>query len=109
CQRIGSDGVACCQQPLVRNRVGFRAENRGITVFDPLQHQNSKNYGMCDTLLKDLFGEMCDLMRIKKETKARQPDVASCGVMVLTFFECFIQGMAIPSKPSPTLLRFLRL
>ncbi|KAG3078838.1 hypothetical protein PI125_g20870 [Phytophthora idaei] len=87
----------------------FRAGSRGITVFDPLQHQNSKYYGMCDTLLKNLFGEMCDLMRIKKESKTRQPDVASCGVMVLTFFECFIQGMVIPSKPSPTLLRFLRL
>ncbi|KAG6948844.1 hypothetical protein JG687_00015228 [Phytophthora cactorum] len=57
---------------------------------------------MCDKTLCDLFGEMYATMEIKK-------DVASCGVIVLMFFECFIRGINLPPKPSPTLLRFLRL
>jgi hypothetical protein len=87
----------------------FRRESRSITIFDPLQALKSKYYNMCDELLRDLFGEMCNLMTIKKETKPRQPDVASCGVMVLMFFECFIRGIEMPRKPNPALLRFMRL
>ncbi|KAF1788619.1 hypothetical protein GQ600_55 [Phytophthora cactorum] len=46
---------------------------------------------------------------IKRETRSRQPDGSSCGVAVLTFFECFLSGIAIPDKPSLPLMRFLRL
>ncbi|KAF1792701.1 hypothetical protein GQ600_1113 [Phytophthora cactorum] len=58
---------------------------------------------MCDKTLCDLFGEMYATMEIKKETRS-----PSCGVIVLMFFECFIRGINLPPKPSPTLLRFLR-
>ncbi|KAE9095801.1 hypothetical protein PF006_g23925 [Phytophthora fragariae] len=87
----------------------FRQQSRSITVFDPLQAPKSKYYSMCDVLLRDLFGGVCKLMTIKKETKSRQPDVASCGVMVLMFFECYLRGIEMPRKPSPALLRFMRL
>ncbi|KAF1776359.1 hypothetical protein GQ600_27001 [Phytophthora cactorum] len=52
---------------------------------------------------------MCTLLTIKRETRSRQPDGSSCGVAVLTFFECFLSGIAIPDKPSLPLMRFLRL
>ncbi|KAF1772666.1 Ulp1 protease family, C-terminal catalytic domain [Phytophthora cactorum] len=63
----------------------FRPESRSITRFDPLQARKSKYYEMCDKTLCDLFGEMYATMEIKKETRSRQPDGASCGVMVLMF------------------------
>ncbi|KAL4103130.1 hypothetical protein PRIC1_006865 [Phytophthora ramorum] len=87
----------------------FRRQSKSITVFDPLQAPKSKYYNMCGVLLQDLFGEMCKLMIIKKETKLRQPDVASCGVMVLMFFEWYLRGIEMPLKPSPALLCFMRL
>ncbi|ETO59242.1 hypothetical protein F444_22387 [Phytophthora nicotianae P1976] len=87
----------------------FRPETRSVTVFDPLQATNTNYYGMCDDLLKDLFGELRANMRLKKETKPRQPDGANCSVMVLLFFECYIRGISMPNKPSPAMLRFMRL
>ncbi|KAG6950453.1 hypothetical protein JG688_00014148, partial [Phytophthora aleatoria] len=69
----------------------IRPESRSITLFDPLQARKSKYYEMCDKTLCDLFGEIYATMEIKKETRSRLPDVASCGVMVLMFFECFIR------------------
>ncbi|ETP21930.1 hypothetical protein F441_04661 [Phytophthora nicotianae CJ01A1] len=79
----------------------FRPETRSVTVFDPLQATNTNYYGMCDDLLKDLFGELRANMRLKKKTKPRQPDGANCGVMVLLFFECYIRGISMPTSQAP--------
>eukprot|EP00644_Phytophthora_capsici_P011064 jgi/Phyca11/110110/e_gw1.18.545.1 len=87
----------------------IRRETKSITVFDPLQAAKSKYYAMCETVLQDVFGELCRVLSIKRYTASRQSDVASCGVMVLTFFECFIRGISMPTKPTAAQLRFLRL
>jgi hypothetical protein len=87
----------------------FRRDSRGITILDPLQAPKSKYYDACETQLKAVFGEMCQLLTIKRETHLRQPDMASCGATVLMFFECFIKGITIADKPSQALIRFMRL
>eukprot|EP00644_Phytophthora_capsici_P012022 jgi/Phyca11/106288/e_gw1.12.317.1 len=86
-----------------------RRESRGIMLFDPLQAARSKYYDKCEDLLKNLFGEICTLMQIKRVADSRQPDVACCGAVVLMFFECYLAGNKMPPKPSQTQLRFFRL
>ncbi|RLN32096.1 hypothetical protein BBJ28_00016960 [Nothophytophthora sp. Chile5] len=85
----------------------FDSEDKSITVYDPLQ--SSKNYKACEYVLKDFFGEMHSAMKVKRGPSSRQPDLASCGVLVLTFFKCVIRGIKMPHDPSPGLVRFLRL
>ncbi|POM58669.1 Hypothetical protein PHPALM_36662 [Phytophthora palmivora] len=43
------------------------------------------------------------------ETRSRQSDISSCGVMVLMFFECFTRGIDMPRIPTPAAVRLLRL
>ncbi|RLN06604.1 hypothetical protein BBJ28_00002807 [Nothophytophthora sp. Chile5] len=85
----------------------FDSEGKSITVYDPLQC--SKNYKACEDVIKDLFGEMHSTMKVRRGPSSRQPDLASCGVLVLTFFECVIRGIKMPHDPPPGLVRFLRL
>ncbi|KAG1709717.1 hypothetical protein DVH05_020371 [Phytophthora capsici] len=87
----------------------FRNESRGITVFDPLQDRKSKYYDECEETIKTLFKDLCTILPIKREKRSKQPDMSSCGVAVLMFFECFLSEVELPSKPSPACLRFLRL
>ncbi|EEY62342.1 cysteine protease family C48, putative [Phytophthora infestans T30-4] len=89
--------------------IDFRRETRIITLFDPLQASKSKYCDICEAQLKSIFGEICTLLTIKRETRSRQPDGSSCGVAVLMFFECFLRGIPLPAKPTLPLIRFLRL
>ncbi|KAG6948848.1 hypothetical protein JG688_00014912 [Phytophthora aleatoria] len=66
--------------------IDYRRESRGILLFDPLQVAKSKYYAKCETQLRNLLGEICELMQIKRITNSRQPDVSSCGTAVLVFF-----------------------
>ncbi|OWZ17324.1 LOW QUALITY PROTEIN: Cysteine protease [Phytophthora megakarya] len=65
--------------------IALRSDNRGITIFDPLQATKDKYYAACKTTLKDLYGELYEILHVKLETKCRQPDASSCGVAVLIF------------------------
>ncbi|ETP29553.1 hypothetical protein F442_21324 [Phytophthora nicotianae P10297] len=88
--------------------IDFRAESRGITIFDPSQEKTGKYYDVCKAKLMEQYGELYHLLHVKKETKSRQPDMASCGVAVLMFFECKIRGITLLPKPSVAFMRFMR-
>ncbi|KAG6943875.1 hypothetical protein JG687_00018183, partial [Phytophthora cactorum] len=87
----------------------YRPEHRGIVLFDLLQPTKSKYYDECEPQPKNLFGEIGTLMHIKRDTSSRQPDVSSCGAAVLTFSEYYLNSIPMPAKPSPAVIKFLRL
>ncbi|POM61347.1 Cysteine protease family C48 [Phytophthora palmivora] len=89
--------------------IDLRSDSRGITIFDPLQAKKDKYYAACKTTLKDLYGELYEILHVKLETKCRQPDASSCGVAVLMFFECILRGVALPTTPSQSFMRFMRM
>ncbi|OWZ07889.1 Cysteine protease [Phytophthora megakarya] len=82
---------------------------RGITILVPLQTKKDKYYATCKTTLKDLYGELYEIQHVKLKTKRRQPDASSCGVAVLMFFECILRGVGLPTTPSQSFMRFMRL
>ncbi|OWY93105.1 Cysteine protease [Phytophthora megakarya] len=66
-------------------------------------------YATCKTTLKDLHGELYEILHVKLETTCRYPDALSCDVAVIMSFECILRGFALPTTPSQFFIRFMRL